>query len=101
MHRRAILAAAPLLAALVFTTFAQAQNAAPPLPVAQPREVGFDPDRLARIRPAIEREVAEGRLPGAVVMVARRGRVVFADAIGFRDKSVNAAMAVRSSAIFN
>lgn len=97
MQRRSILAAAPIFAALTLSVFAPAafaQSGAPPLPLAQPREVGFDPERLARIRPAIEREVTEGRLPGAVVMVARRGRIVFSDAIGFRDKPANAAMAV-------
>lgn len=98
MHRRALLAAAPLLAALALPpSDAQAQEPQrPPLPVAQAREAGFDPDRLGRIRPAIEREVAENRLPGAVVMVARRGRLAHWDAIGFRDKAANAPMALDS-----
>ena len=67
--------------------------AAQPLRVAEPEEVGFSAERLNRIRPAFEAEIAAGRLPGAVVMVARRGRLAYAEAIGFRDKASNAPMA--------
>jgi CubicO group peptidase (beta-lactamase class C family) len=66
----------------------------PPLRTAEPEEVGLDPARLARIRPFIEREVAENRLPGAVVMIARRGKLAYAEAIGFRDKAAGAPMSL-------
>ena len=61
-------------------------------PVVRPEEAGFSSERLARIRPAIEREVAEGRLPGAVMMVARRGKLAYAEAVGFRDRQNSVAM---------
>ncbi len=109
MNRRALLALPPLLAAAStlesFTRAAaqpQPQQGAvtplaprqpPPLPVARPEEVGLNPERLARIRAALDAEVAENRLPGAVVMVARRGRLAYAEAFGFRDRQGNAPMA--------
>ncbi|MBC7800665.1 MAG: beta-lactamase family protein [Gemmatimonadaceae bacterium] len=65
---------------------------AQPLPVAKPEDVGLDPTRLARIRPAFEREVTEGRIPGAVLMVARRGKLAYTETIGFRDQKEAVAM---------
>jgi CubicO group peptidase (beta-lactamase class C family) len=40
-----------------------------------PLEVGFDPDRLARIDRLLDRYVEAGKLPGSLVLVARHGRV--------------------------
>jgi CubicO group peptidase (beta-lactamase class C family) len=37
-------------------------------------------------------EIADGKLPGAVVMVARKGKIVYSDAIGFQDKGANTPM---------
>jgi CubicO group peptidase (beta-lactamase class C family) len=109
MNRRALLALPPLFAAaatigLPDGAAAQPQPQAggsnvaplaprqPPLPLAKPEEVGLDPGRLGRIRPFFEAEVAEGRLPGAVVMIARRGRLAYSESIGFRDRQGNAPM---------
>jgi len=61
------------------------QTDAPPLPPARPEAVGMSAARLARIRPAFEREVEAGRMPGAVVAIARDGRLVHLEAIGFLD----------------
>jgi CubicO group peptidase (beta-lactamase class C family) len=41
--------------------------------------------RLERITATFEQEVAAKRLPGATVMVARRGKLVYARAFGLRD----------------
>lgn len=54
-------------------------------PIADPTDVGFAPDGLARIRPAMQRYVDEGQVSGVVTLVARQGRVVHWDAVGFRD----------------
>jgi CubicO group peptidase (beta-lactamase class C family) len=54
-------------------------------PLVKPEDVGFSSDRLARIRPALELEIAEKRIPGAVVMIARRGVLAHVDAIGALD----------------
>jgi CubicO group peptidase (beta-lactamase class C family) len=70
----------------------------PPLPPARPEAVGMSSARLARIRPALEREVAEGRLPGAVVAIAREGRLAHLEAAGFLDAEARVPM--RADAIF-
>ena len=57
-----------------------------------PEEVGLSAARLALIRPALEREVAEQRIPGAVVMIARHGKIAHVDAIGMRDPAAHAPM---------
>ena len=58
----------------------------------EPASVGFDPVRLGRIREALEREVAEERIPGAVVGIARRGQLAYLEGVGYRDKAANAPM---------
>ena len=52
------------------------------LPVAEPETVGMSSARLARIVTALNAEIEAGRLPGAVVAVARRGHLVFHEAVG-------------------
>jgi CubicO group peptidase (beta-lactamase class C family) len=64
-----------------------------------PDSVGMSAARLARIRPALEREIAEKRIPGAVVAIQRRGKLVHLDAIGARDPATGAPL--RSDAIFS
>ncbi len=55
------------------------------LPRAKPEEVGMSSERLARIRPAMQRYLDQQLIPGAVTLVARHGRVVHLDTIGLRD----------------
>lgn len=62
------------------------------LPTAKPEEVGLSPERLQRIGQALRADVERGRLPGAVVLVARKGRVGYLDTVGFRDKAAGAPM---------
>lgn len=64
---------------------AQVTLADAPLPTAAPEEVGLSSERLARIGDTFERFVDEGRIAGAVGMVARRGRLAYVDAWGMRD----------------
>ncbi len=47
--------------------------------------VGFNPERLSRIGPAMEQAVTSGHAPGAVTVLARHGRVVHAHATGSLD----------------
>jgi len=54
----------------------------PPLPRAEPEAVGLSSARLARIIPALNAEIERGLLPGAVIAVARHGRLVFHEAVG-------------------
>jgi len=59
---------------------------AQPLPSAAPEKVGMSSERLARIGKALNQDIEQGKLPGAVVLVARKGKVVYFDAFGFLDK---------------
>ena len=46
---------------------------------------GFDADRLARLKPWMQRWVDAGRYAGAQTLIARRGEVVYCDHVGQRD----------------
>lgn len=52
---------------------------------ADPRSLGFDPDRLARIDRHFAAYVDDGRLPGWQVVVSRHGEVVHHSTYGMRD----------------
>lgn len=76
----------------VLVLFVSLPSLADPLPRAEPEEVGMSSERLARIGSALKADVEAGRIPGAVVAVARKGRLVYFEAIGYRDKAKNAPM---------
>jgi len=59
----------------------------PPLPVAKPESVGMSSQRLARIGPVFKKEIADGSFRGAVVLVARKGKLVHHEAIGMQTAS--------------
>ncbi|HWG68179.1 MAG TPA: serine hydrolase domain-containing protein [Steroidobacteraceae bacterium] len=54
----------------------------PSLPHAKPESIGLSPSRLQKLSDAFKREVDKGTLPGATVMVARKGQIGWFDAIG-------------------
>jgi CubicO group peptidase (beta-lactamase class C family) len=80
----AVVAAA---AALSFAAFA-----ADPLPRARPESVGMSSARLGQVGALLKADVDAGRIPGAVIAVARKGRLVYYEAVGWRDKEAKAAM---------
>jgi len=53
--------------------------------VRDPRKLGFDPDRLARIKPWMQRYVDQGQVPGASLLIARHGHLAYFDCAGFRE----------------
>ena len=55
------------------------------LPAAIPASAGMSSEGLARIGPAMQAYVDDGRLAGVMTMVARRGQVVHWEAAGMRD----------------
>jgi CubicO group peptidase (beta-lactamase class C family) len=59
---------------------------------AKPEDVGLSRERLALMQDVLAREIDEGKLPGAVTLVARRGRIVHFKATGMRDPATGAAM---------
>lgn len=56
------------------------------LPSAAPESVGLAPERLARLDAFIDQAVAQERIPGAVVLVARQGKVAHVSARGYADR---------------
>lgn len=56
-----------------------------PLPQAVPEAVGMSSKRLQRLDAALRAEVERGRLPGAVIAIARRGKLVHFQTYGRRD----------------
>src|SRR5437899_11914317 len=50
--------------------------------------------KLDRIHDALKQHVADGKLPGTVVLVARKGKLIFADSTGFQDKEEGKPMAL-------
>jgi CubicO group peptidase (beta-lactamase class C family) len=81
---------------------ANAQNATTstdPLPRAKPEDVGMSSARLAEIGATLNADIARGQMPGAVLAVARHGKLVYFEAFGYRDKAANAPMT--TDAIFN
>ena len=56
-----------------------------PLPVGDPKELGFDVDRLAQIGPAMQRFVDAQKVPNLVTLLARKGQIVHFEARGVLD----------------
>jgi CubicO group peptidase (beta-lactamase class C family) len=52
------------------------------LPVAKPEAVGMSSQRLAQIAVAFQGEIDRKTMPGAVVAIARRGKLVYYEAFG-------------------
>ena len=72
--------------------------AAADLSTATPESVGMSSARLARLDAAVQADIAAGRLPGIVVAVARRGRVVYQKAFGAANLETREPM--RTDALF-
>ena len=93
--------------AALFCFSAQAQGPAKPmnaingdpLPRGKAEEVGMSSERLGEIEKVIKADIEKGRLPGAVIAVARKGKLVYYETFGFRDKTAGVAMT--KDTIFN
>jgi CubicO group peptidase (beta-lactamase class C family) len=88
-----------ILAATLGLLASTAAFADDPLPRAKPEDVGLSSERLARIGETLKADIAAGRIPGAVIAIARHGRLVVLDAYGWRDKE--AGIAMTTDTIFN
>jgi CubicO group peptidase (beta-lactamase class C family) len=84
---------AALALALASGAPALAQSPAPAAPESAREIAGLSLDRLARLPAVLQAAIERGRIPGAVVLVARDGKVALFEAVGFRDKAANAPMA--------
>jgi CubicO group peptidase (beta-lactamase class C family) len=63
-----------------------------------PEQVGLSSARLERLSAAIHADVARRLIPGAVLAIARQGRLAYAEAFGWRDREAGAPMS--ADAIF-
>lgn len=66
--------------------------AAQGLPTAAPGDVGLSAERLNRITETFQKHVDAGEVPGAVVVVARNGKVAYEKAIGYQNREDKIAM---------
>ena len=57
-----------------------------------PEEVGFVATRLKRLSERLEEGVRKNELPGAVVLIARNGKIAMFESFGYRDKETKAPM---------
>lgn len=62
------------------------------LPRADPAEAGVSDERLHRLDAFIEGAIAQGRIPGAVVLIARGGHVIHHVAYGLADRDAGRPM---------
>ena len=56
-----------------------------PLPLAVPESIGLSAPRLVQVTEVLEAAVAAGRINGAVLGLARQGKLGWLRAVGFRD----------------
>ena len=68
------------------------------LDFAAPAELGLCPERLQRMLSVLQADIDRGRLPGAVALVARRGKLALFESLGQQDPASGSAM--KRDAIF-
>ena len=64
--------------------------------ITNPADVGMSAARLDKLTTAFNKEIADKALPGVTIMVARKGKVVYSNAIGVRDAAKGDAMSMDS-----
>jgi CubicO group peptidase (beta-lactamase class C family) len=64
-----------------------------PLPQAIPADIGLSSAGLARLGTVLRGEVERGRVPGAVALIARRGRIGYFESFGQLDPATGTPMA--------
>jgi CubicO group peptidase (beta-lactamase class C family) len=77
------------LSALTLLAGAQTKSAktSTPLSEASPESQGFSAERLARVDAMLQNAVAESDIPGAVMLIARNGKIVYWKAFGMADNA--------------
>ena len=62
------------------------------LPTAKPEVVGLSSERLNRISTTLKAHIEKGVIPGAVALVARRGKIAYFESFGMRDLETSSPM---------
>ena len=86
MRARAMLLAT--LLGLIFIVPVEAQT----LPTVKPEQVGLSSERLQRITDTLKADVEKRTIPGAIVLVARHGKIAFFETVGVRDPATKVPM---------
>jgi len=81
-----------LLAGITLALLTGPAGAQAPLPSARPEQVGLSTERLGQLGQVLRQEIAKGKIPGAVALVARKGRIAYYEAFGARDPATRAPM---------
>jgi CubicO group peptidase (beta-lactamase class C family) len=87
-----------LLAACVFlcsTVSAISQDLSK---LSRPEDAGFSTERLARLAKFFQGDIDKGAIPGAVLLIAREGKLVYLQALGYQDREKRTPM--KADAIF-
>jgi CubicO group peptidase (beta-lactamase class C family) len=66
------------------------------LVVANPEDLGFSIERLGRLDNKFNKYVIDEKMAGSVILIARKGKIAYYKAFGFRDKESNSKMDVSS-----
>jgi CubicO group peptidase (beta-lactamase class C family) len=60
----------------------------------KPEDVGLASERLQRLTDTLKTDIDKGIVPGAVALIARRGKIAYEIALGYRDREAGTAMEV-------
>ena len=86
-----------LMLAVIFSILAGSIAVAQDIPQAtSPEEVGLSKERLERISAWLKADIDKKVIPGAVVMVLRKGKIAYYEAFGYQDREKNIPMARNS-----
>jgi CubicO group peptidase (beta-lactamase class C family) len=72
-----------ILAVALAALLASSPTLADTFPQSAPEKVGLSSERLQRIAPMLKADVEKGRIPGAVVAIARKGKLATSRPSGF------------------
>lgn len=69
----------------VLALFVSSMVLAQDMSTAKPEAAGVSSERLHRLDTVFQKYVDDGQLPGSVILIARRGKVIYQGAFGHRD----------------
>jgi CubicO group peptidase (beta-lactamase class C family) len=97
IHRGLLKATIWIFSALLVASLSPA-TLAQDLPKTNAEDVGLSSQRLSRLTETFQRDVDAGEIPGAVVLVARNGKIAYEKAFGYQNREDKIPM--KSDAIF-
>jgi len=74
-----------LIVLTMFCLFFKSVVLAEVLPTVKPEAVGLSSERLNRLSLILEEDVRQGKVPGVVALIARRGKIAYFESFGMQD----------------